>query len=354
MLYDLLLHQNDSIIDMISNTPGPELAPARDLIKRWRHRKLYKCVFVIDTGQQCMDLKQITNEIIAVSDAMVHNGDTITCNLNSSSTATAAATAGAGADASTDTAHRHKRARAQPIAATTATTNGHRDSDTEPDDSDDDIATNTSSVNSTGSSALNGQHTSSSTSRMQSITEGNEDDVTTTPPDKTEVLHAVNGGSSASTSRTGSSGPLTNGVLHSTASSSSGSIHQQQQQSEQLQQQQQQLQQQAEAAVPVARFTAADFVCEICDMHCGQHADNPTANMRFYNKFDRGDGDSPQTPLGIPVEEDWYVGTLPKKLYQRQLRVFVKDVAKADALAHVLEAWHQQVYQKPAEQLDDE
>jgi hypothetical protein len=346
MLHDVLLLQNDSIIDMISNTPGPELAPARDLIKRWRHRKLYKCVFVIDIGQQCMDLKQVTNEIIAVSDAMVHNGDTITCNLNSSSTT--AATAGAGT-ASADTAHRHKRARALPTAATTATTNGHRESDTEPDDSDDDMATDTSAVNDTDSSALNGHHSSSSSSRMQSITEGNDEDVTT-PPDKPDLSHVVNGNSDTSTSSSNSSsGPLTNGVLHSTASSSSSSVHQQQQHQQQQRQQQQQV-------VPVARFTAADFVCEICDMHCGQHAANPTANMRFYNKFDRGDGDSPQTPLGIAVQEDWYVGTLPKKLYQRQLRVFVKDVAKADALAHVLEAWHQQVYQKPAEteQLDDE
>jgi hypothetical protein len=341
----MLLQQNDSIIDMISNTPGPELAPARDLIKRWRHRKLYKCVFVIDIRQQCMDLKQISNEIVAVSAAMVHSGDTITCNLSSSTTA---ATAAAGVAA--DTAHRHKRARAQPTtAAATAATNGSKDSDTEPD-SDDDVAADKTTDNSTDGGVLNGQqhsNSSSSTSRMQSITEGNED---ATTPDRTGLLHSVNGGSSTSTNCTSVSGPLTNGVLHSSIasgsnSSSSSSVHQQQQQ------QQQQL---GEAAVPVARFTAADFVCEICDMHCGQHADNPTANMRFYNKFDRGDEDSAQTPLGIAVQEDWYVGTLPKELYQRQLRVFVKDVAKADALAHVLEAWHQQHHQKPSEQLDDE
>ncbi|KAG5179114.1 hypothetical protein JKP88DRAFT_201313 [Tribonema minus] len=112
-----------------------------------------------------------------------------------------------------------------------------------------------------------------------------------------------------------------------------------------------------EGGEAAAALTEEDLILDILHIHCGQGDRNPMAALRFYRKWDHACEDRPDRPLGRVVEKEAYINHLPRQLSIRQLRVFVRDGAKAEAAKAACEDWaeaHRLRCPEPEEKRDED
>jgi hypothetical protein len=81
-----------------------------------------------------------------------------------------------------------------------------------------------------------------------------------------------------------------------------------------------------------------DIIVKGCSWDYGKKDKNPLSFVRFINRDDL-DGPIDETVVATEVDNSEYVTSIPQKTQKNCIRIFCRDPAKRDLLAHKFEAW---------------